>query len=118
VEESTRQTFVAITLLLAVASLCSGARAQETACKNGFCWEVYTPALKGGDTLIKITKWPRSTHRNIRWDCESGGCQVEGNMLHLRTGVNTSTHQVSIQACTRHRLRRSTCSAWTSFTVH
>jgi len=93
VEESTRQTFVAITLLLAVASLCSDARAQETACKNGFCWEVYTPALKGGDTLIKITKWPKSTHRNIRWDCESGGCQVEGDMLHLRTGANTPTHQ-------------------------
>ena len=92
-EESTRQTFVAITLLLAVASLCSDARAQETACKNGFCWEVYTPALKGGDTLIKITKWPKSTHRNIRWDCESGGCQVEGDMLHLRTGANTPTHQ-------------------------
>jgi hypothetical protein len=118
VEQSTRQTFVAIILLVAAASLCSDARAQETGCKDGFCWEVYTPARKGGDTLIKITKWPRSTHRNIRWECESGGCQVEGDMLHLRAGVNTSALQVSIQACTRHRLRRSTCSVWTSFTVH
>src|SRR5262245_17796079 len=56
------------------------------------------PRFKGGDTLPKITKWPKSTHRNIRWDCEAGGCQIEGDTLHLRTGVNGPAHQVSIQA--------------------
>src|SRR5215831_8441824 len=71
------------------------AQAQGAGCKNSFCWEVYPPGVPGGDTLIKITKWPRSTHRNIRWDCEAGGCQVEGDMLHLRAGVNTSALQVS-----------------------
>jgi len=109
-------------LVAAVVSfLHADAQAQEERrCKDGFCWEVHPPSFKGGDTLVKITKWPwpRSTHRNIRWDCEAGGCQVEGDTLHLRRGVNGSTHQVSVQACTRDKLRRSTCSAWTSFTVY
>jgi len=113
---------VAYFLAAAVSSfLYADAQAQEErGCKDGFCWEVHPPSFKGGDTLVKITKWPwpRSTHRNIRWDCEAGGCQVEGDTLHLRRGVNGSTHQVSVQACTRHKLRRSTCSAWTSFTVY
>jgi hypothetical protein len=102
--------------VLATALLYSDAQGQEAGCKNGFCWEVYSP--KGGETLIKIIKWPKSTHRNIRWECEAGGCQVEGDVLHLRAGVSGLTHQVLVQACTRHRLRRPTCSAWTSFTVH
>ena len=62
--------------VLATALLYSDAQGQEAGCKNGFCWEVYSP--KGGETLIKIIKWPKSTHRNIRWGCEAGGCQVEG----------------------------------------
>src|SRR5436309_15025309 len=109
---------VAIFLLAAVALLCPDAHAQEAGCRNAFCWEVHPPSLKGGDTLVKITKWPRSTHRNIRWDCESGGCQVEGDTLHLRSGVNGRTLQVSVQACTCHKLRRSTCSGWTCVTVY
>jgi len=109
---------VAVSFFAAVALLCPDAQAQEAGCKNGFCWEVHPPGVRGGDTLIKITEWPRSSHRNIRWDCEAGGCQIEGDTLHWRTGVNGPTNQVSIQACTRHKVRRSTCSAWTSFTVH
>src|ERR1700694_862929 len=94
-------------LVAAVSSfLCSDARAQERGCKDGFCWEVHPPSFKGGDTMVQITKWPRSTHRNIRWNCESGGCQVQGDTLHLHRDVNGLTHQVSVQACTRHKLKR------------
>jgi hypothetical protein len=117
-EERTERAFLfpaASFFLVAATLFCSDAQSQEGGRKNGFCWEVY-PARQG-DTLVKITKWPRSTHRNIRWDCQAGGCQVEGDVLHLPTGLAGPTHQVSVQACTRHRLRRSTCSAWTSFTV-
>src|SRR6266536_446799 len=81
--------------LVAAALLCSDAQSQEGGGKNGFCWEVY-PAREG-DTLVKITKWPRSTHRNIRWDCQAGGCQVEGDVLHLPTGLAGPTHQVSFR---------------------
>ena len=101
--------------------LCAGAaQAQEQGCKDGFCWEVYSPSVGGGETMVKITKWPwrRSTHRNIRWDCESGGCQVEGDTLHLGNDFSGTAHQLSVQACIRHRLRRPKCSNWTSFTVH
>ena len=101
--------------VLAAALLCSHAQTQETDCKDAFCWEVYSPTP--GERVIKITQWPRSTHRNIRWECQAGGCQVEGNVLHLHAGVGGST-QIAVQACTRHRLRRPTCSAWTSFAVH
>ena len=97
--------------------LCAEGQAQEEqGCKDGFCWGVY--AVKGGDKLVKITKWPRSTHRNMRWDCQAGGCQVAGDTLHLHIGVNEPTHQVSVQACTRHMLKRPTCTRWTSFTVN
>jgi hypothetical protein len=109
---------ILISALAAATLFCHDVEAQEVGCKNGFCWEVYPPRFKGGDTLLKITKWPKSTHRNIRWDCEAGGCQIEGDTLHLRTGVKGPAHQVSIQACTRHKLRPATCSAWTSFIVY
>jgi hypothetical protein len=117
-----RVTFVfAAALLAAILPMlaCSGARAQEHGgCKDGFCWEVYPPSFNG-ETLVKITKWPwrKSTHRNIIWDCESGGCQLEGDALHLPKGASGAAHQVSVQACIRHRIRRSKCSAWTSFIV-
>ena len=104
---------------LLTAVLIAGAGAQEQGCKNGFCCDVYSPAAGGGETMVKITKWPwrKSTHRNIRWDCQSGGCQVEGDTLHLGNDVGGTAHRVSVQACIRHRLRRSKCSGWTSFTV-
>ena len=109
---------ILISALAAATLFCHDVKAQEVGCKDDFCWEVYPPRFKGGDTLLKITKWPKSTHRNIRWDCEAGGCQIEGDTLHLRTGASGSAHQVSIQACTRNKLRRATCSAWTSFMVY
>src|ERR1700755_1714798 len=93
--EDTKRRDLAGTVSLATATafvaamlttfLCTGAQAQEQGCKDGFCWEVYSPSVSGGETMVKITKWPwrKSTHRNIRWDCQSGGCQLEGDTLHL-----------------------------------
>jgi len=98
----------------------TAAQAQHRECKDGFCWEIHPPTYIKGDIWVKITKWPwpRSTHRNIRWNCEGGrGCQIEGDTLRLPSGVKT--WYVSVQACIRgFAFNRSTCSPWTNFVVY
>ena len=114
----------AATFAFAVAALLAGASvsasAQERGCKDGFCWAIHPPTFLGGTRFVKITKWPspRSTHRNIRWNCEGGrGCQVEGDTLKLPSGGKT--YYVSVQACTRgFGLSRSKCTGWTNFVVY
>ncbi len=74
-------------------------------CRGGFCGTIENHT---GDRFItiKLTSWPRSTHRNIR---SSNGQQIEGNTATLPGGT------ISVQACNKGTFGRSSCSAWVNF---
>jgi hypothetical protein len=73
-------------------------------CINGFCAEITNH--RSHNITIRLTSWPSSTHRNLR---ATNGYQVEGDQ------GTFAGDSVSVQACNRGFLGKSSCTAWVSF---
>jgi hypothetical protein len=117
------------------AQSCGGGGGSRSICSSWVKWEVLAPEsititkqCKGSfcvkvevdQTIIKVelTKWPASTHRNIRFPNGKGGiAQTEGQVV-IFPVKRGQAQIVSVQACNRGGvLQRSGCSSWTTFEV-
>jgi hypothetical protein len=84
-----------------------------TKCADGICVRV---RIDGNFAKLGLTKYPRSTHRNIRYPVGNTVKQTEGNSVdfHLHEGHAT----VLVQTCNRGGpLEHSSCTSWTTFQI-
>src|SRR2546429_6683525 len=79
-------------------------------CKNGFCWQSEANSSLHQMSL-RITKWPRSSFRQIRITSEGNTRQVKGE--YATWPWHGSNSYVGIQSCRKRFLKSSDCSPWT-----
>jgi len=84
-----------------------------TKCADGICVRV---RIDGNFAKLGLTKFPRSTHRNIRYPVGNTVKQTEGNSVDFHLHVGHAT--VLVQACSRGGpLQHSSCTSWTTFEI-